>query len=218
LHTASESSPAVAEQHAANDAAAGSGAGHGQSQRDLHTASESGPAVAEQHAANDAAAGSGAGRGQSQRDLHTASDNGPAAAEHGALPASAANYGQSQRDLHTVSADLSNNSDSESNLSTAGRDQPAPADAAHAEMAAAPEFEDSLQFKNEIAASRHSDTVDLAEVGHGPASTAHGRHAAGQDGLASIQDAEPAWLSLAEQPAADHGKGAHHHVMHDLIV
>lgn len=82
-------------------------------------------------------------------------------------------------------------------------------------MTAAPVLGDSFQFKSEIAASNH-DTV--ADVGNGQASTAHGRHVAGHDELAAIQDAEPAGLSLAEQNADDHAKVAQHHVPHDLIV
>jgi VCBS repeat-containing protein len=221
LHAASKDASAATEQHAAHDATSGSGANHGQSQRDLPAASENGPAAADQHAAHGAAPGSGANPGQSQRDLHAASEDGLSAAEqqhaaHDTTPGSGANPGQLQRDLHAASADASNNSHSESNPNAASKDQPAPADAGHAEMAAAPVLGDSFQFKSEMAASKHSDTV--ADVGNGPASTAHDRHVAGHDGLAEIQDTEPAGLSLAEQNAADHANGAQHHVPHDLIV
>ncbi|MEH2533519.1 VCBS repeat-containing protein [Bradyrhizobium sp. AZCC 1588] len=212
-HTTSENGPAAAEQHAAHDATPGSAANPGQSQRDSHTTSENGPAVAEQHAAHDATPG------QSQRDLHAASKHASAATEQHAAndttPGSGASHGQSQRDLHAASADPSNNSHSGSNPNAASKDQPAPADAGHAEMTAAPVLGDSFQFKSEIAASNH-DTV--ADVGNGQASTAHGRHVAGHDELAAIQDAEPAGLSLAEQNADDHAKVAQHHVPHDLIV
>ncbi|OCK54949.1 hypothetical protein LMTR3_09180 [Bradyrhizobium sp. LMTR 3] len=138
--------------------------------------------------------------------------------DHGGLavaPGSGANPGQSQRELHAVSADASNNSHSESNPNAASKDQSAPADAGHAEMAAAPVLGDSFQFKSEMAASKHSDAV--ADVGNGPASTSHDWHA-GHNGLAAIQDTEPPGLSLAEQYAADHAGGAQHHVPHDLIV
>lgn len=168
-----------ASQHAEHGVAPGSAANHGQPQRDLPAASENGlPAAEEQHAAQDATPGSGA------------------------------NPGQLQRDLHAACADTSNNSHSESNPNAASKDQPAAADAGHAEMAAAPVLRDSFQFKSEKAASKHSDTV--ADVGNGSASHAHDRHVAGHDGLAAIQDTEPAGLLLPE--------GAQHHVPHDLIV
>ena len=179
---------ATASQHAEHGVAPGSAANHGQLQGDLHAASENGLLVAEQHAAHDATSGSGAHPGPSQRYLHAAS------------------------------ADASNNSHSESNPNAASKDQPAPADAGHAEMAAAPALGDSFKFKSEMASSKHSDAVDLANGGKGPASTAHDRHVAGHDGLAAIQDTDPAGLSLAEQNAADHAKVALHHVPHDLIV
>ncbi|MEH2516348.1 VCBS repeat-containing protein [Bradyrhizobium sp. AZCC 1610] len=221
LHTTSENGPAATEQHAAQDATPVSGADPGQSQRDLHTASAKGPAVAEQHAEPGTTPASGADPGQSQRDLHAASENDPPATEqqqaaHGATPVSGANPGQSQRDLHAASADASNNSHSESNPNAASKDQPAPADAGHAELAAAPALGDSFQFKSEMADSKHSDTV--ADVGNDPASAAHDRHIVQHDGLEAIQDTEPAGLSLPEQNAADHAKGAQHHVPHDLIV
>jgi hypothetical protein len=81
---------------------------------------------------------------------------------------------------------------------------------------AAAVLEDSFRFKSEMAASKHSGTV--ADVGTGPASPAHDRHVAGHDGLTAILDTEPAGLSLPEQNAADHAKGAQHHVPHDLMV
>nr|WP_082646424.1 LuxR C-terminal-related transcriptional regulator [Bradyrhizobium valentinum] len=222
LHTASAKDPAVAEQHAEHGTTAASGANHGQSQRDLHAASKDASAATEQHAAHDATSGSGANHGQSQRDLHAASKDASAATEqhaaHDATSESGANHGQSQRDLHAASADASNNPHSESNPNAASKDQPAPADADHAEMAAAPALGDSFYFKSEMADSKYSDTVDLADVGNGRASTAHDRHVARHDGLAAIQDTEPAGLSLAEQNAADHAKIAQHHVPHDLIV
>jgi hypothetical protein len=137
-------------------------------------------------------------------------------AEHGVTPESGANPGQLQRDSHAVPADASTNSHSESNPNAASEDQPASADAGHAEMAAAPLLKDSFQFKSGMAASNHPDIV--ADVGADPASTHHGRHVARHDGLVEIQDAEPAGLSLAEQNAANHAKGAQHHVPHDLIV
>ena len=220
LHTASANGPAAAEQHAEHVATPANGANPGQSQRDLHTAAANGPAATEQHAGHDAAPANGATPGQLQRDLRAASENDPPATEHhaahDATSASGANRGQSQRDLHAASADASNNSHSESKPNAANKDQPAPADAGHAEMAAVPVLGDSFQFKSEMAASKHSDTA--ADAGNGPASTAHDRHVAGHDGLAAIQDTEPAGLSLPEQNAADHAKGAQHHVPHDLIV
>ena len=142
-------------------------------------------------------------RGQSQRDLH-ASEEGSAAAEqhakHDATPGSDANPGQSQRDLRT-----------------GGKDQASTDEAGQAETAAAPELGDSFHFKNEMAASKASDSFEV-HVGHGPDSTERGQHAAGHDGLAPIQDADLIGLSLAEQNAVDHAKGAAHHVTHDLIV
>jgi VCBS repeat-containing protein len=219
LHAASEEASAAADQHAAHGATPGGGANHGQSQRDLHAASKDASAAAEQHVATP---GSGANHGQSQRDLPAASDNGPAVAEqhaaHGATPANGTNPGQSQRDLHAASADASNNSHSGSNPNAASKDQPASADAGPAEMAAAPALGDSFHFKSEMAASKHSDTVELADLGNGPASTAHDRHVGGHDGWTAIQDTESAGLSLPEQNADDHARGAQHHVPHDLIV
>jgi hypothetical protein len=220
LHTTSETGPAAAEQHAARDATPKSAANPGQSQRDSHTTSETGPAATEQHAAHDATPG------QSQRDLHAASKDASAATEQHAAndttPGSGASHGQSQRDLHAASANPSNNSHSGSNPNAASKDQPAPADAGHAKMTAAPVRGDSFQFKSEIAASKHDTAADkhdtAADVGNGQASTAHGRHVAGHDELAAIQDAEPAGLSPAEQNADDHARVAQHHVPHDLIV
>jgi VCBS repeat-containing protein len=178
--------------------------------------------AASQHAVHGVAPGRAANHDQPQGDLPTASEKGPAAtqqhAAHDATPGSGANLGQSQRDLHATSADASNNSHSESNPNAANKDQPAPADAGHAEMAAAPVLGDSFQFKSEMAASKHSDTVDLADVGNGPASTAHDRLVARHDRPAATEDMEPAGLSLPEQNAADHAKVAQHHVPHDLIV
>jgi hypothetical protein len=212
----------AASQHAEHGVAPGSAANHGQLQRDLPAASKDASAAADQHAAHDATSGSGANHGQSPRDLHAASENDPAAAEqhaaHDTTPGSGANPGQLQRDLYAASADASNNSHSESSPNAASKDQPAPAGAGHAEMACAPVLGDSFQFKSEMAASKHSDTVDLADVGNGPASTVHDWLVAGHDGLAAIQDAEPLGLSLPEQNAADHAKVAQHHVPHDLIA
>jgi VCBS repeat-containing protein len=177
------------------------------------------PIAASQHAEHGVAPGSAANHGQPLHDLPAASENGPAAADqhaaHGATPGSGANLGQSQRELHAVSADASNNSHSESNPNAASKHQPFPAEAGHADMAAAV-LEDSFRFKSEMAASKHSGTV--ADVSTGPASPAHDRHVAGHDGLAAILDTEPAGLSLPEQNAADHAKGAQHHVPHDLMV
>jgi VCBS repeat-containing protein len=177
--------------------------------------------AASQHAEHGVAPESAANPGQPQRDLPAASENGLPAAEqqhaaHDTTPGSGANHGQLQRDSHAASADASNNSHSESNPNAANKDQPVPADADHAEMAAAPVLGDSFQFKSEMAASKHSDTV--ADVGNGLASTAHDRLVAGHDRPAATQDAEPAGLSSPEQNAADHAKVAQHHVPHDLIV
>jgi hypothetical protein len=219
LHSASENHSAAAEQHAEHGATPESGGSHGQSQRELHAASENHSAAAEQHAEHDATPESGGSHGQSQRELHAASENGSVAAEHDAKQGNGADPGPSQRDLHTASANASNNPHSESKPNAPGPDHSAPADTGHAEMAATPALGDSFQFKSEMASSKRSDDVDLANVGHDPESTADDRHVVGHDGPAAIQDTEPAGISLAEQNAADHATGgAHHHVPHDLIV
>jgi VCBS repeat-containing protein len=221
LHAASKDASAAADQHTKHVATPESAANHGQSQRDLHAASKDASAAADQHTQHVATPESAANHGQSQRDLPAASDNGPAVAEqhaaHGATPANGTNPGQSQRDLHAASADASNNSHG-SNPNAASKVQPASADAGPAEMAAAPALGDSFHFKSEMTASKHSDTVKLADLGSGPASTAHDRHVGGHDEWTAIQVTESAGLSLPEQNADGHAKGAQHHVPHDLIV
>jgi hypothetical protein len=64
-----------------------------------------------------------------------------------------------------------------------------------------------------MAASKLSDDLELPA---GPGSE-HGLHKAGNDGPASIQDADLIGVSLPEH-AVDHAKGAEHHLMHDLFV
>jgi RNA polymerase sigma factor (sigma-70 family) len=216
LHAPEEGS-AAARQHAKHDAP-GDDSNHGQSQRDLH-APEEGSAAAKQHAKRDAP-GDESNRGQSQHDSHASGEGSEAAeqhAKHDATPGSGANPGQSQRDLHTAPVNASNNPHSESNLNAGGKDQASTDDAGQAETAAAPELGDSFRFKKEMAASKASDIFKL-HVGHGPDSTERGQHAAEHDGLAPIQDADLIGLSLAEQNAVDHARGAEHHVTHDLIV
>ena len=206
LH-ADEDGSATAKQHAKNDPP-GHDSNHGQSQRDLH-ADEDGSATAKQHAKNDPP-GHDSNHGQS-RDLH-ADEDGSAAAEqhakHDATPENEAIRGQSQRDLHAVPVNAASNLHSGSSLNAGGKDHPTD-DAGQVEMAAAPAVGDSFHFK-EMAFALH--------VGHRPDSTEHGLHTAGNDGLASIQEADLVGLALAEQNAVDHEKGTEHHLTHDLFV
>ena len=107
------------------------------------------------------------------------------------------------------------------NLYTAlirGDDQAATDDASQAKPTPAPELGNSFHFRNEMADFKNSDTLEQADMGHGPDSRAHGQHAARHDGLPPIQDADSIGPSLAEQNAADHARGAEHHVTRDLIV
>ncbi|WP_407159537.1 LuxR C-terminal-related transcriptional regulator [Bradyrhizobium sp. STM 3557] len=196
LH-ASEHGSAAGEKHAKHDPP-GHDTNHGQSQGDLH-ASEDGSAAAEKHAKHDPP-GHDSNHGPSQRDLH-ASEDGSAAAEkhakHDATPENEANRGQSQRD--------------------GGKGQPTD-DAGHAETTAAPASGDSFHFKKEMGPSKASDASEL-HVSHAPDSTEHGHlPTAGHDGLAPIHDPDLVGLSLAEQNAIDHAKGAEHHLTHDLFV
>jgi hypothetical protein len=66
-------------------------------------------------------------------------------------------------------------------------------------------------------ASKASDVFEL-HGGHGPDSIEYGLHGAGHDGLAPIQEADLAGLSLAEQNVVDHAIGTEHYLTHDLFV
>ena len=176
------------------------------------------PQPPQQHAGNDEP-GDASNRGQSQRDLHASEESSAAAQQHAGNdePGDGSSRGQSQRDLHTAPVSASNNPHSESSLNAGGGDQASIDDAGQTEMAAAPEFGHSFHFKNEKAASKASDIFEV-HVDHGPDSTGHGQHAAGHDGLAPIPDADLIGVSLAEQNALSHARGAGHHVNHDLVV
>jgi VCBS repeat-containing protein len=163
-----------------------SGINHGQSQRDLHATSESGP-PGQQNAALDVKVESAANHGQSQRDLHATSESGPP--------------GQQQAALDVTADSAANHGQSQHDLNAASDSSLTPGD--------------SFQFKSDMAASKHSKTIDLADVSH-PASTARDGNAAGHGGLAAIQDEEPANLSLTD--VSDHAKVAQQHAPHDLIV
>ena len=180
-------------------------------------ASEGASTAAKQHAEHDPP-GHGSDDGQSQRDLHV-SERGSAAPEpharHDAAQENEANRGQSEPDLHARSVNVANNPHSGSSLNPGGKDQPAD-DNGETETAGAPPLGDSFHFKV-MGGSKASDSFAL-HVGHGPDSMEHGLHPAGHDGADSIQETDLASLSVAEQNAVDHGKGAEHHLMHDLFV
>ncbi|MBR1215572.1 response regulator transcription factor [Bradyrhizobium sp. JYMT SZCCT0180] len=199
---------AAAKQHAKNDPQ-GSDLNHGQSQHDLHASD--GSAAAKQHAKNDPQ-GNDLLHGQSQHDLH-ASDGSAAHAKLDATPEIEVDRGQSQRDSHAVPANAGNHLHSGSGLNAGGKDKPTD-DTGQVETAAAPAFGDSFHFKKEMVASKASDVFEL-HVGHGPDSTEHGLHIR-HDGLAP--EAHVVGLSLAEQDAVDHAKGAKHHLTPDLFV
>jgi VCBS repeat-containing protein len=213
-----EASATDAAKHAENNtiqASVGTDFNRGQSQRELHGFEDS-SAAGEQRAN---AQGDHSNRGQSQRVLHS-SEDGSATAEqkgkHDATLGSDANPGQSQRDLHTAPVNASNDPHSRSSLNAGSKDK-ATDDAGKADTAAAPEFGYSFHFKNEMAASKASDVFEVP-VRPAPDSIAHVPHAAGHDGPAPIQDADLLGLSLAQQNAVDHARGAEHYLTHDLIM
>jgi VCBS repeat-containing protein len=212
---ASEGGAAAGKQLAEHDPP-GNDANHGQSQRDVH-ASEDGAAVDKQHVKH-GPPGDDSTHGQSQRDVHASQDGSAAADQHAkdAPPGSDANSGQSQRDLHEAPGNASGKLHAGSSQNAGGKDH-AGDDSGQAQTAAAPGLGDSFHFKNETAASKAPDIPEV-NVGHGPNSTEHGLHAAAHDGLAPSQDADLIVLSLAEQSAVDHAKGAEHHLTHDLFV
>lgn len=200
-----------ASQHVKQTPGAGDDSNRGQSQRDLH-ASENGSAAAKQHAKHDAT-GDVSNHGQSQRGLH-ASESGSAAAEQ---HANVTDPGQSQRDLHTAHANASNDAHEESSQNGRGKDRASIDDGGNAETAAASELGDSFHFRNEMAASKASDTLE-GHVRHEPDSITLSQHPAGHDGPAPIPDAALIAISLAEQNAVDSARGAEQHFTHDLIL
>jgi DNA-binding NarL/FixJ family response regulator len=208
----SEDGAAAAKQHVKHEPP-GHDPNHGQSQSDSHLSAD-GAAAAEPHAKHEPP-GHYPNHGQSQSDSHVSDDGSTAAeqlAKHGATHGNEANHGQSEPDVHAGPANAANNPHSQSGLNAGGNDQ---VHDGPAEMAGAP-LGDSFHFKV-MEGSNASDDFAL-HVGHEPASIEHGPHTAGNDGPASIQQADLVSLLVAEQNPVDHGKGAEHHLMHDLFV
>lgn len=210
---ASEDDAAATKQHVKHDPP-GHDPNHGQSQSDPHVSGD-GSAAAEPHAKHDPP-GHVSSHGQSQSDSHVSDDGSTAAeqlAKHGATHGNEANHGQSEPDVHAGPANAANNPHSQSGPNAGGNDQ---AHDAPVEMASPPPLGDSFHFKA-MGGSNASDDFAL-HVGHEPASIEHGPHTAGNDGPASIQQADLVSLLVAEQNPVDHGKGAEHHLVHDLFV
>jgi VCBS repeat-containing protein len=220
-HAAPESASAPAEVQLAEHDAPGNSAGHSQSQHASHTAPENASAsTGVQVAEHDATPGNSAGHSQSQHASHPASENASAAAEvpvaeHDATPGNSAGHSQSQHASQTASESASSAPPSEANPVAAPLNHPAPANAAEAVMAAAPNPGDSFQFKDDIAGPEHSAVVDVADTDHGHASGAH-------EAAAAIAEMQTAELSPTEQNPTDHASAGHHHAAghagHDLIV
>ena len=77
---------------------------------------------------------------------------------------------------------------------------------------------DSFHFKDKISGSELSDVVELADVGHTPASIGRHENAAGPHGPPAISDEVPTTeLSLLEQDSAHMGSAVGTH-LHDLMV
>ena len=189
LPLCSEGGAAACKQHAKHGPPGGDST-HGQSGLDLH-ASEDGTATAKQHANRDPPRDDST-HGQSQRDLHASEDGAAAAADqhakHDAIPGSDAKPGQSPRDLNTAPENASNSSHLESKLNAEGKRQ-AIDHAGLAETAAASELGDSFHFKNEMAASKASDILEV-HVGYRPDFVEDGPHTGGDEGEAPIQDSD----------------------------
>ncbi|AMA59392.1 response regulator transcription factor [Bradyrhizobium sp. CCGE-LA001] len=193
---------------------AADGSDHGQSQRDLHV-SENGAAAGKQQAEHDSTEHE-SNPGELHRDLRASKDVSATAEqqEKGNGPGSHVDSEQSQRDLHEAHSSASGNEHAGSSQKADRTDRVA-ADAAPAQKAAASEPRESFHFRNDPAEPKHSDD---AGVGHGPDTFEHGRHDAGDHGLAQDLAADLIGPSHAAQSAFDHPNAAEHHLPHHWLV
>jgi len=107
---------------------------------------------------------------------------------------------------------------SESVLTNAGRDHAAGTHVNGSEAAGSFALGDSFHFKDKISGSELLDVVDLADVGHTPASSGHHEDAAGPHGPPAISlEVQTTELSLLEQDSAHTGRVVGTHP-HDLMV
>ena len=154
-------------------------------------------------------------------------------AEHGAPPEGGNGNGRSHGDSNNVSETASidtpgNKGHSESIPTNASLVHANGTHVDRLEAAGAPGLGDSFHFKNEIVGSKHSDVVELADVGHTPASIDHRENTAGSHGPPEISEAQTAELSPPGPHSADHSNNvpdhaasaavAHTHAPHDLMV
>jgi hypothetical protein len=195
------------------------GASPHQSQHEPHTAPQqtnnphSVPNAAADLAELGGTPGNGASLHQSQHEPHTGPQqtNNPHSvanaaadlAEPWATPGSGASHHQSQHEPHTASQQTgANNPHSPSTTPAAvgPSNQPAPASAAHTQIADEPGYGNSFHFKNTT--FHYTEPVEF-EVGLVPASVAQG-HGAGAGGPKAILEIGTTALSPAEEYASSH--------------